>query len=349
MGHTHYYINMKSLLIIPAYAPTVDKQEILVTCIRKLREATDEFDILVSSHGPLPEDIIRSVDFYVYDTDNRFSNGGGSIYSTELPGAVVLRFAKYTHEYPLIRLLRNGFAIAKANDYDFFYFTDFDNFYDKEDFQKVINLRNQMMEEKKKFIFFKPHSAGWIVDHIPLYNIYYDLFISGGLVNEYYEIFDQYFPKTLESYNDKLGYIKPGRPQCLEHYFYDAFRHKRHESLIVEEYVKDFVPNSEINKSGLLSTLCMILPDNNGNHYVYIANHNTEPYVFVVYMNDINVGTYALNLTTNSFTSGHLIDLKENCTIRVEVYKNDSYITTHTLTFDTENVDQYKEVGLIQR
>ena len=114
---------MKSLILILAHAPTKDKQKLLKTCIERFRQATDEFDVMISSHTPIPEDIIQSADYYVYDKDNRFSNGVGTILTRSVPGVVVRIFSKYTHQYPIMRLFRNGLAVAKENEYDFFYKT----------------------------------------------------------------------------------------------------------------------------------------------------------------------------------------------------------------------------------
>lgn len=354
---------MKSLILILAHAPTKDKQKLLKTCIERFRQATDQFDIMVSSHTPIPEDIIQSVDYYVYDKDNRFSNGGGTILTRSVPGVVVRIFSRYTHQYPIMRLFRNGLAVAKENEYDFFYETDFDNHYSKEDINKLIAWRDEMFANNKKFIFFKPENAVWTVDHTPLYGIYYDLYITGGVISEFLEIIDNYFPKKLEDFNNKLSYIERGRPACLEHYFYDAFKHKIRETFIIDKNVKEVITSSELNKSGLESTLCTILPgmdgdpipyqwpNMNGKAYLVIANDNIEPYTFKVYFDETLVGEYILHtpmLGVQSVDSMRVVEIVKDCNIKVDVFYEGEYLKSHTLTYTAGDIEKYDKDGRVQ-
>lgn len=342
---------MKSLFIIPTHAPNIAKQNLLLKCIDALKAAESNFDIMITSHTPLPENIISKVEYYIYDNDNRFSNASGSIFWTYVQDFTVLRFGKYSHEYPIIRLVRNSIHLAKANEYKFFFSTDFDNIYSVEDIKKFIELKDRMMAANKEFIFFNPPNAVWVVDHIPLYGIYYDLTNFGGSVDKFLELFDNYFPKTLEEYNKKLGHIKPGRPQCLEHYFYDAFKSAKHNTLVLDQYVKEFVNNSELNKSGLANVQSMILPGEDGKYYLYMINFNTEPYVFNLRIDGQQIESYELYSQNNEKsrnTSGKLIELNKSCDINVEVFKDGVYVDEHQMTFDINDTKKYKDLGIIK-
>lgn len=341
---------MKSILVITAYAPTADKQRMLVQCINHIKSTTDKFDILVSSHAPLPEHIIQMVDYYIYDKDNRFSNAASCAYWKRFDRGIIYRFGRYSHEYPIVRLIRNALALAKENEYEFAYLTDFDNFYSAEDVHKLIQLRDRMFAENKSFIFFYTPDSEWTVDGQTLRGVYYDIFITGGKVDKYLDVFNAYFPKTLEGYNDKLGYVIPNRPQCMEHYFYEAFREHQLDTLVVNGLVRDYLSTSSINNSGFLSTICMILPAINGPHYLYLSNDNAKTYVFDVYIDDIFAGEYPLgiNPVTQADHSTKLIPLHDTCSVRVDVYLDNEKLTTHHVNYNTALADDYKLNGYIE-
>jgi hypothetical protein len=338
---------MKSLFIIAAYTPTIDKQKLLAECVQAIREAGTNFDIMITAHSPISSDIIDMVDYYVYDKDNRFSRGNSMILWKQAHGVTVNRYVKKSHEYPIIRLVRNAFHLAKVNEYEFFFGTDFDNIFSKEDIKKLLVLKSRMIEENKSLIFFYPSNAVWTVDDVPLYGIYYDMGIHGGLVSEFLDGVESYFPKTLEEYNEKLGYVIPGRPQALEHYFYDAFKEKQHNVLTIEGTVKQYVTGSQMNKSGFMSTIVMILPGDNGKHYLYVTNDNIEAYEFVIFFNGIHRDTYELQSKTNIADSFRVIELTENCFIRAVVYKDKQYVTEYTLQFNIDDTTKYDGTGLI--
>lgn len=336
---------MKSLLYITAYAPTVDKQELLMRCIESCKALG--VDILISSHAPLPEHIIRSVDYFIYDTDNRFSKSEGICFWKQVGNTTINIFGKKSHEFPIIKAIRNALYIAKGNGYEFMYGTDFDNIFSAEDIEKLIELKNRVVMEDKEVFFFYPPDASWILDGVSLKGIYYDIYVFGGYTNTILDAFDSYFPKTLEEYNDTLGHMVPNRPQCLEHYFYNAFQGVREKTLTINSYVKEYLTSSIINASTLNSTSCWILPASDGKHYVYMTNDNVEDYTFNVLVDDVHRMALSLNGRTIE-QSFHLMELTEDCSIRVEVYNLDNLINTHYLEYRVHDTDKYVKDGNIQ-
>lgn len=337
-------INKKGIVCITAYVNTEQRKELLKQCITSCKKLG--MDVLVVSHSILSEDIIRMVDYYIYDADNRFSNGGHIILWKQISNIKINILSKYSHDYPVLRLMRNMLYTAKANGYAFFYAMDFDCMFSDEDITKLLDLKLRAINENKDFIFFYPENAAWEVDGEQLRGIFYDLYVYGGDVDKFLQIFDAYFPNTLEEYNKTLAFVAKGRPQCLEHYFYDAFKTKKSKTLVTSSYVNEYLNTSKINQSVLdKPAVVTILPSDNGKYYLYIANDNIGDYRFVVKMNQ-TTSEHILN-GSNIQNSFHLIELMDNCHIEVELYQNYNSMQVRNLEFRREWHNEYMNNGII--
>lgn len=335
---------MKSLLCITAYAKTEKKREILRRCIQSAKSLG--MDILISSHAALPEDIIESVDYYIYDADNRFSNSDGIFFWKSVDVVTITVASRVSHEYPILKLMRNYLHLAKANKYEFLFQMDFDCILSETDVQQLLSLRDRLIEEEKDFIFFHPLDASWRVDGVDLIGIYYDLYVYGGKVNKMLDVFEAYFPDSIERYNESLGKIEPGRPKCLEYYFYDAFKTKRVRTVLVNQYVNEFLTSSSLNESRLINNVCKILPANNGKYYLYIANDNIESFKFKVQINGV---TSEYDLVGNPIPASYsLIELNEESNIVVEILDNERVIDTYELEYRTHLHPNYDMDGNIR-
>jgi len=338
---------MKSLLFIKAYAKTEDKRNILRKCIESCKLLG--FDIALTSHSVLPEDIVNSVQYYVYDFDNRFNNGEHHLTWKRIDNITVNRRAQRSHEFPIIKLIRNVLCLAKANGYEFVYGTDFDNIYHPDDIKKLLELKERMIREEKDFIFFHPSHASWTLDGEPLVGIYYDMYVYGGRLDKFFEIFDSYFPKTLEEYNKVMAYMEKGKPQLFEYYFYDAFKQRKRNTVIVDSYVKDYLDKSSINESNINShnTVVEILPSNSRGHFLHISNEGINDYVFDVYINNNKVVTHVLSAKELS-SSFVVIELVEECDVRVDILENNILVETHNLPYRKDKHPEYARLGNIE-
>lgn len=335
---------MKSLVYITAYATTPEKQRLLLKCIRAVKSF--KMDIMVVSHAPLPEHIIKETDFYIYDKDNRFNKIWGTIVWKQLNNIRINRYVGYSHQYPIIRLLRNAFHLAKGNSYDFCWGTDFDNIYSEEDIQKLIKLQERMVLEDKKFILFYPKEASWKINDTVFTGEFYDLFIMGGYVNAWVDMFDAYFPMTLEEYNTFVLEHKANEPQSLEYYIYDALRYRQTDVLQIDGYIKDYLTSSSINTSSLVNMSVMVLPANNGKHYLCINHDATTESLVKVYINGELLEEHMLSGTSME-RSFRLIELQTSCDISVTVFQENVMVDTHNINYRTEDAHIYEKSGSI--
>lgn len=337
---------MKSLFIIGAHADTPEKEILLDRCIDTVKSIG--FDIMVSSHVVLPSHIIKKINYYIYDSDNTFNTATGTYYWSKANNITITIPAKVAHDYPFIRNVRNALYTANANEYEFFYWTDFDNILSDEDINKLQKLKDDMVEQNKKFIFFKPENAFWQVDNDPMYGVYYETFLFGGVLVDFINYFDAHFPKSLDAYNAVFGEMQLQRPACAEHYMYCAFKDYAHQSIIIPQFVKEYLNTSRINqstnaKSGLR---CMILPSNTGKHYLYITNSNVAPYTFCVYINGDKIKELSL-ANEHIINSYELIELTDYCEINVKIYSAETLIKDYVLHYDADKFDEYLSNGNI--
>lgn len=332
-----------SITIIDTYAPTVDKQRVLIQCIDACKKLNT--DILLVSHCTLPEHIISMVDYYIFDRDNRFNNTNA--FAWKCVGNLTVNLnIRYSHEFPIIKSMRNAFSLAHGLGYEFFYFTEFDHIFSESDIERIKKLREDAYETDKDFIFFGPSDAVWIINGIEKYGIYYETSFFAGKVTPFITKFNRYFPGTLEEYNSSLALMVDETPGCLEHLFYDAFHTELDKSIVIQNYVKEYFHDSRTNVSSYKSTTCKVLPANDGKHYLYVSNDNTNQLLFKVYFNDIEVNRFPLinNSPAESFT---LLELLYDTEIRVDVYENDTLIHTHTEDYNMNNFDRFVTNGSV--
>jgi hypothetical protein len=123
---------MKDLIVIGAHCPDFERQEILNKCIDYLQSTKNEFDILITSHVPVPDFISNKVDYVFYDKNNEF------LYETKyqnkpwfLPSGTDLSIESgFVNEYntylAVYRLLISGFGFAKVMGYKKAHYIEYD-------------------------------------------------------------------------------------------------------------------------------------------------------------------------------------------------------------------------------
>lgn len=154
---------MKDLIIIGAYCPDKEKEEILNKCIDSLLPLKDDFDFLITSHTIIPEYIAKKVDYTFYDkkndliTDWKYCNSpwfspydGLAIVSTLISGYSTF-LAAYRIFIGALGIARN-FKYNKVHwvEYDS-HFTNYDDFYEN---SKLLE-DNTAVQYKKEYINYE--------------------------------------------------------------------------------------------------------------------------------------------------------------------------------------------------
>lgn len=322
-------INKKNIFIIDVYATTSVKLDMLRECIQSVKAIG--CPIMVVSHCVIPTDIIKSVDYYLYDADNTFNNNNVFSFS-KINGIEVRQNITESHEYPIIRAMRLSINAAKNLGYEQFYFSEFDHKYSEKGVQQLINLEQKMLLEEKDFVFFYPANAvfGEVVGQ------YYESCLFLGNIGKFLDKFDSYFPHSLEEYNNSFTVRFPN---CLEHFFYECF--KDTNSVIVPEYAKHHFYDSNINVSSYQNIRYKILLDENNRAYLVVYNNDIVSYDFDIIVDDTPLDRVTL------ISSFHVLPLDKTCKIKVTAYKGSDEINSENVYYNHEDRNQYSKNGVI--
>jgi len=112
---------MKDLILITAFCPTKEKEEILRKLVSFIKGYDKIFDIMVSSHSNLSSDIVEMCDLLIYDKENLL------LYDDEYRPKMwykTNRFTihsnyvtKFATQYTVLKLTSLGLSIAKTLGY----------------------------------------------------------------------------------------------------------------------------------------------------------------------------------------------------------------------------------------
>lgn len=135
---------MKECFLIGAYCNTDERINDLKRCLLNLKKYN--LPIIISSHYILPEDIIKSVDGFIYDSANEIlyqkdfeEYRTGFWYFFESSEMRIDKAFDFHHDYAFWTQLKNGFSLAKNKGYDIVHFLDFDVELDDETFYELKN------------------------------------------------------------------------------------------------------------------------------------------------------------------------------------------------------------------
>lgn len=274
-------MSKKDLVILGSYPSSEKSKQLLKDCINSLRE---DFDIMLCTHYPADIETQNMVNYYVYDYRNEMVLNEDVYIYGDCDQFYFQGYIEGSSTHPgfaIYRSIMNGLRIAKGY-YDSFYYIEADAILSSVDIQKMIDLKNKVVESKKKGWFFE-------LDHVLSSNIFYcDL-----------DFFLEYFPecKNVDEYNkvcDKVGSFG-----ILENFLYSIITYfKQLDELVIlkdihfTEYFKD-------SKMSLLSfredgmvhpfELRLIKVENTDKiAYVYIYNNIGDSNEFIDFkINDI--------------------------------------------------------------
>ena len=320
----------KKIVIIDIYAVTDDKRELVRKCIRSVKKLGRK--IMAVSHCSLPQDIVDSLDYHIFDADNQFNDN--QVYSFRDNGFVLINNnITKSHEFPIIRSMRLALTTAKKLGFESFILTEFDHEYSDNGISQILELERRMENEKKNIVLFYPKDAifGDVIGQ------YYDTCFFISKVDYFIERFESYFPQTLEEYN---AIFASRFPNCLEHFFYELFSDQN--PVLIGDYVKSHFYDSKINISSYRDTDINILGDKEGNFYVVISNNNATDYEYEIYQNKKMIDSYIIN------SDFKLTKLSEFGKVTVNVYKDGLIDETKELEYSSDVLEKYLGEGSVE-
>ena len=169
---------MKDLIIIGAHCPDSERLNLLQNLINSLSNIRESYDILISTHIPIPEYITNKVDYVFYDKKNEliydlnyinqpwFSPTPGSyIYSTYVSG-----YSTYLAAY---RLFIGGLGLGKVLNYKKAHFIEYDTTISdfSEIYENTTLLDNYGSIQYKKESKDYENNLAWGIGNIMSFNL----------------------------------------------------------------------------------------------------------------------------------------------------------------------------------
>ena len=264
---------MRKIIIISSYASTPEKEKTLNECIDKV--LNKGYDVMLTSHYPVPDYIQKKVNYCIYDSDNILLpyNISPSFWIDN--DIFELEVNINSHNLTICKNMLNGIGLSRILKYDFFFFMESDNIFSDDDFIRLDDLSNQMLINNKHLIFFKNQ---WISEHNE-HHINYETLIFGGEVNYFLENIS--LPSTIEEY---IQMYSPNRDALyniiLEKIFFNKLSHLEDEIFIINESSKNFFTSSIINKY-FITNICDVVI-NNDDYILFISNFSGRNLIYEI-------------------------------------------------------------------
>jgi hypothetical protein len=120
----------KSLFVVTAYAPDIQRQQLVRNLIYYLKQ--NKRDVLLLSHSPLPQDIIDSSNYYFYDERNEVQLDERFKWNTffDIEGAWWVESKIATPNFstllPVYNFILQGVVISKILEYEYIHYMEYD-------------------------------------------------------------------------------------------------------------------------------------------------------------------------------------------------------------------------------
>lgn len=322
---------MKNIFIIGTYPKTETQKKLLVECISILRKTN--FDIMLVSHLPIPEDIQKLVDHYLYDSDNTFLPKERTAFNWFKTDDIYLELYRGGHLLPISRNIHMSLKLSQSLNYNFFYYLESDILFSNNDLQKLENLKNAMLSENKKAIFFEPKNFRECGSPV------YETLLFGGLITPFLNLFTP--PKNMEEW-DKLnmGYT-------FELAFYEQLSKYSNELLVIDKFSYEVFNESQVNIYRYGGLICDLIYNET----------NPSVCVFFIYRYDWYDQDYEILVTKDNETVYNDIPRKgywayqtfnyDNSILKVEIRTNGEIEETKEIILSEQNIESIKSKGKI--
>lgn len=320
---------IKSIFIIDSYADNNLKINLLSECINSVKKLG--MDILLVSHYPIPNDVSKLVNYYIFDKDNTFNEINFNtwfFYETDAYKININTIPSEnikSHEFPIIKSTKNALILSKILGYEHFIFSEFDNVYDENDLQKIKKLFYNLYKSDKEFLFFKNNDVCETIFYM-------------GKVNFMFDLLKTYFPKSITEYNSKFTYQYP---YSLELFFKKMLDDHLQNGIYIDASFINFFDNSnKKNISRVNSLRTELLLDQDNNHYLCVINLDNLNYKCVIRdMND-NI-KFESNILQGCFP---LFKMNENEILYADLYTDRGLYKTIKVDYNKDVFDNNKTI-----
>lgn len=268
---------MKTLYAISCYANTEEKKLVLKNYINQIKKISN-FDILLVSHIPISEDIISSVNYYVYDSDNFLLPLENTPVTWIVHGNVKINILSCRHGYAVMKNIHNAVMFAKFMEYENFIFSDYDNILNNEDIEKISNIPILLKQNNKKIFIFKDYNVSTSRGYS------YESKFFAGDVN--YFVSNVVMPNSYEKWLNTEPYKSSSN--VLEDIFVSLLNKAENNLYTVEHKINEYFSHSQFDVFHHYDYVHSI---------IYNLNDNSKPLFFCIAPED---GTFELLINNQS-------------------------------------------------
>jgi hypothetical protein len=322
------------LVVVLSHADTIDKKEILIECISAIKN--QGYDILVSSHIEVSKDINDMVDYVVYDKENplimydEYLNNPSVVYVwMNLPGYEQNYPIKFNHAYSVLKLIKNGSAIAEINDYKNVHFVNYD--YVLNDVN-ILKKHNDILNDNDII------SYDWLN---------YGSSHSNNISSGFFSVNNKPFLNLIKNIKNKEDYCRYGSP-VFEEFLYDYVNN--HSSLktfnISISELFDNLPPDEASKSTTNKIATKSILDDyiiRGKVYLFLTRDEYDKYYILIRYDKTLNANFKIGNKEYKFTNNQVVNLlpismsqlEEGVSIKIETNNEDNISVDRKFTHKT--------------
>ena len=319
---------MKNIIIINSYANTEEKVNLLLNYVKQVKKTN--YDILLTSHLPLPPNIVALVNYYIYDKENFLLPKERSPVTWYADYEEYISLYCSRHGYAIIKNVYNALHFAKSLGYTDFIFSEYDNILSDRGVDKFQSIYDILQKTDKKIFMFKIENQ--LYNH---YNIVYQTnFFAGNI--EYF-LNNITLVKSYDEWCTVMPYATTN--EMIETLFVGMMQpivDKVHEELTpLNLYFED----SRFDEVHIFDYAYPI---------VYNLENKNKPVFFILSVG----GYYELNINNQLVVSKHYnkgeilkykFDIDESDTI-VELKCDDKIVVSKTV--NTHSIEGYKDLAV---
>lgn len=265
----------KDLIIIGCHLDREYRIEVLRNIIERI---SDTYDILLSSHYSIPEEIQKLVKYCIYNSVNDLIEQGGCVVWHSY-NDVYIQYHKsksINPSYAVYQLIRCPLSFMKSMGYNSFFYMEGDLLISRMDVDKILNMKLLTDAHSKKAAFFNTvaDKSWW---DCQLFYSDIDFFL-----NNTPEL------QTSSDFIDWCGYI--GAESYLESFLYHSIYNRFPSKVVkIDETPPNYLPNSLLNMSDAndisSDTTIEIKTYNSSAHISLLVQQGTSK-VFIVCIQD---------------------------------------------------------------
>jgi len=192
-----YHLNDEHIFLVTAWTDTIEKEKMLVKCIKKLKEFNVPI-LLAVQHIPVIDEIQKLVNYYIFDNSNeilpfeKFEEARLRSYRyTSVSNYKVVNWEKYNHHYAVLSNIKKAFLFCNLIGKKIIHYIEYDCIIDTKQFYETFmkDIENYDFVIKPVMFSIKIDLALKVIIEIPdsMYEYYqkpncsYHHFFSDGL------------------------------------------------------------------------------------------------------------------------------------------------------------------------